>query len=128
MAFNGYYLKIDGTAYPTAYMVIPSYKLDDSPIVVNDYYDADYNHHIVKAPRNEITISFSIRSMYSTEFVSAIAPFYDTMTIEYYDSKIDGYHTDTFTYEGSLNPQIARQYNNDVLLNELSIKLIRKAE
>lgn len=124
--FNGYYLKIDGTAYPTAFMVIPSYAVDDAPIVVNDYYDADYNHHITKAPKNEITISFNIRSMYSTEFAQAVAPFADTMTIEYYDSKIDGYLTDTFTYEGSLNPKIARQYNNNVLLEELSITLIRK--
>lgn len=127
MAFGGYYLNINGTNYPTAYMVIPSYKVDDTPIVVNDYYDVSYNHHIVKAPKNDITISFNIRSMYSTEFVSAIAPFSDTMTVQYYDPKINGYLTDTFTYEGSLNPKIARQYNTDVLFEELKIKLIRKA-
>lgn len=40
MAFSGTYLTIDGTAYPTAYMVIPSYTVEDSPIIVNDYYDA----------------------------------------------------------------------------------------
>jgi len=128
MAFSGTYLTINGTAYPTAYMVIPSYAVDDSPIIVNDYYDAAYNRHIVKAPKNDISISFRIRSMYSTEFVSAIAPFADTMTITYYDPKIDGYLTDTFTYEGSLNPTIARQYNSDVLFEELEIHLIRKAE
>lgn len=128
MAFSGTYLTIDGTAYPTAYMVIPSYSVDDSPIIVNDYYDAAYNRHIVKAPKNDIGITFRIRSMYSTEFVAAIAPFADTMTITYYDPKIDGYLTDTFTYEGSLNPTIARQYNSDVLFEELEIHLIRKAE
>lgn len=107
-------------------MVIPSYAVDDAPIVVNDYYDAAYNHHIIKAPKNEITISFNLRKMYSDEFTQAIAPFTDTMTIEYFDSKVDGYITDIFTYDGSLNPSINRQYNSRVLLNELSITLKRK--
>lgn len=127
MAFSGYYLSINGVNYPTAYMVIPSYAVDDAPIIVNDYYDANYSRHITKAPKNDITISFSIRSMYSTEFPDAIAPFSDTMTVQYYDPKIDGYLTDTFTYNGSLNPKISRQYNTDVLFEELKIKLIRKA-
>lgn len=125
--FNGYYLNINGTNYPTAYMVIPSYAVDDAPIIVNDYFDANYNHHIVKAPQNDISISFNIRMMYSTEFVDAIAPFSDTMQIQYYDPKIDDYLTGTFTYEGNLNPKIERQYNDRVLLGELKIKLIRKA-
>lgn len=126
--FSGYYLRIDGVTYPTEYMVIPTYSLDDAPIVVNDYYDASYERHIIKAPKNNITITFNIRQLFNTEFPAAIAPFTDTMQIEFYDAKIDDYRTGTFTYMGNLNPQNSGQYDGRLVFNELKITLVRKAD
>lgn len=127
MAFNGYYLKINGTAYPTAYMVIPTYHVNDMPIVVSDVYTADYSRKIKKAPKLDLTITFNLRQLFNNEYVSAVAPFQDTMTIEYYDPKIDGYLTDTFTYNCDLTPQILRQINTTLVYNEVPITLVRKA-
>lgn len=102
--FQGYYLKIDGVIYPTRYMVIPSYSVNNEPIIVNDYYDADFGRHISKAPAENISITFNIRQLWNDEFAEAIAPFSDRMSIEYYDAKIDDYVTDYFTYTNKLTP------------------------
>lgn len=126
--FNGYYLKINGVIYPTRFMVIPSYSVEDTPIVVKSYYDAAYGKHIYTAPKTDINVNFSIRSMYNTEFPEAVAPFNGVMNIEYFDSKINDYKTDKFVCTSNLNPQIARQYNNNVLYEQLSVTLTRVAE
>lgn len=123
--FREYYLKINGVIYPTSAMVIPSYRVDDSPIVVKEFYDGAYNKHINRAPKKDISISFNIRSMYSDEFAEAIAPITEEMVIEYFDAKINGYRSGNFTYKCNLNPKIARQYNKKVLLEELPITLIK---
>lgn len=126
--FNGYYLKINNEIYPTKFMVIPTYKPDDKPIVIKSYYDAAYGKHLFLAPKSDLTISFDIRSMYSYEFPEAIQPFNGLMEIEYFDSKIDDYKTDLFRCTSDLNPDIVRQYNDKVLLAQLSITLERVAE
>jgi len=127
MAFNGTYLTIDGTAFPTAYMVIPSYKVNNEPIIVNDYYDANYNRHIIKAPAENVTITFRLRQQYNDTYPAVLAFFTDEMEVTYYEPKTDSYLTDTFTYINNLTPEIDRQYNNKVLFKELEMKLVRKA-
>lgn len=126
--FNGYYLKINGVIYPTANMVIPTYAPINEPIVVDDYYDAGYNRHIEKAVKENISIEFSIRKLNNSEYPDAIAPFVDTMIIEYYEPKTDSYLTDTFTYVNSLTPSVLRQYGNKIWYNELPMKLVRKVD
>lgn len=54
MAFNGYFLKINGKVFPMKFMVIPSYVPKNEPIITNDYYDAEYKRHISKASNVEI--------------------------------------------------------------------------
>jgi len=123
--FREYYLKINGTTFPTSAMVIPSYAVDDTPIIVKEFYDGAYNKHINRAPKKDVTISFNLRSMYSDEFAVAIAPITENMTIEYFDAKVNGYKTANFTYKCNLNPKIARQYNTKVLVEELPITLVK---
>lgn len=123
--FNGYYLKINGEIFPTKFMVIPSYNVDDTPIIVKEYYDAAYNKHIARAPKPDVTISFNLRSMYSDEFAEAVSRIVEDMEIEYFNTKINGYKTEKFTYKCDLNPQIARQYNEKVLLEELPVIFVK---
>lgn len=123
--FREYYLKINGVIFPTSAMVIPSYKVDDTPIIVKEFYDGAYNKHINRAKKKDVTISFNLRSMYSDEFAAAIAPIVEQMEIEYFDVKTNGYKTGNFTFKCNLNPQIARQYNTKVLIEELPITLIK---
>ena len=127
MAFNNYYLKINGTIYPKMYMVIPTYQVNKDPIIVNDYHDAAYNHHVIKAPKKDITISFSLRQLFDDEFPTAVAPFLsDDLEIEYFDAQLGDYVTATFTTTSSLVPMILRQQNNRLIYNELAITLTRK--
>lgn len=125
--YNGYLIKINGMAYPVRHMVLSSYSVKDEPMIIDDYYDTAYNRHVVKAPKNKIEITFTIRQLYDTEYPEAIAPFTDTMEIEYYNPMTGLYTTDIFTYDGSLQPQLDRIYNTRVLYKEVGIKLIRKA-
>lgn len=125
--FEGHYLKINGEVYPNRFLVIPSYRVEDNPIVIKTYYDAEYGKHIITAPRTDLMINFDIRSMYNTEYPEAVQPFNGVMQIEYFDSKINGYKTDSFVCTNNLNPQISRQYNNEILYEQLSITLMRVA-
>ena len=54
--FNGFLVKINGEQVPNNYIVEDSYSASSEPIVTSDYYDADYNYHIERAPKNKIEI------------------------------------------------------------------------
>lgn len=126
--FKGYYLKINGEIYPTRFMVIPSFNVDDSPIVIKSFYDAAYGKHLYIAPKTDLSIKFDIRAMYNDEFPEAIQPINGLMEIEYFDVKINDYKTDKFRCASDLNPQIDRQYNDRILLSQLSVELTRVVE
>ena len=125
--FSGYLLKIDGTRVPNNYIVESSYEVSSSPIIINDYYDANYERHITRAPKDDLTIKFNLRVMEEADLRVVLPMLSDTMEVEYYDQLDGSYKTDTFTYDQSLAPSILKINNAKIYFAEQSITLIRKA-
>lgn len=125
---NNYLLKINGEIFPMKWIVFPSWDVSDEPIIKADYYDTEYNRHIIKAPKNKIEISFVIRKLYEEEFRQAIAYFNDEMEIEYYNLRKGIYEKGIFTYKNRLTPVLDGLSNNKWLCKELTIILVKNKD
>lgn len=127
MAYSGYLLKINNVSYSNFYIVQSSYKPENNPIILSEYYDANYNKHVEYAEKDDFIISFSLRMLYQDEYISAIAPFgTDEMNVEYYDTKSGTYKTGVFTCSSNLTPTIHRINNGRIIYAEQSIVLTKK--
>lgn len=124
--YNGYLLKINGVTIPNNFIVENSYNPSDKPIVESDYYDTEYNRHIIYAPKSEITIEFSLRKMYESEYRTIADVFTGDMTVEYYDFKAGAYKKGIFTCKDNISPGSYHFNGNNAVLNTRKIKLYRK--
>lgn len=126
-----YLLKVNGTTFPLQYMVIPTYEVAETPIIIDDYYDTAYNRHIIKASATDLRITFNCRAGFEDDR-AAIAAFFDSVvdeyTIKYYNPSTGAYSTDTFTIdETGLDNFMNRVSNSEGELQEFTISLVRKA-
>lgn len=125
--FNGYLLKIDGVQFPNLLIIESSYSVDRSPLVVNDYYDGNYDRHVEFAEKDNVVVSFDTRVMSEADYRAISGMFHDEMEVNYYDPLTGLYDTGVFTYTKNLTPTIRRIANdNTIFFKEQSIELIRK--
>lgn len=121
-------LKINGEVFPMKWLVIPSWDVNDEPIIKADYFDTEYDRHIIKAPKLKTEITFRIRQLYEDEFRSAIEYFTEEMTVEYYNIKTGQLESGVFTYKNRLTPVLDSFSNGKWLCKELTMVLIKKSE
>lgn len=124
--FNGFLVKINGEQVPNNYIVEDSYSASSEPIVTSDYYDADYNYHIERAPKNKIEIEFDTRVMREDDYRIFSSMIQEEMSIEYYDPYDGLYHSGIFTYDGNITPQIFKINKDAVYFKQQTIKFVRK--
>lgn len=124
--FNGFLVKIDGVQVPNDYIVADSYSASSEPIVISDYYDADYNYHIDRAPRDKIEVQFNTRVMPEADYQIFSAMIQEEMELEYYNTYDGLYYSGIFTYDGNITPTIYAINNNKVYFKEQTIKFVRK--
>lgn len=124
--FNGFLVKINGEQIPNDYIVEDSYSASSEPIVTSDYYDADYNYHIERAPKNKIEIEFDTRVMREDDYRIFSSMIQEEMSIEYYDPYDGLYHSGIFAYDGNITPQIFKINKNAVYFKQQTIKFVRK--
>lgn len=125
--YNGFLLKINGTTIPNDYIIENSYKPIAKPIILSDYYDTEYNRHVTYAPNEDVSLEFTFRKMYESEYQKVAVLFSEEMSVEYYDFKSGAYKQGIFTCKDGISPGSYRfPSNNKALLNEHKIKLNRK--
>lgn len=124
--FNGYLLKIDDIQVPNNYIIESSYLASSEPIIVSDYYDAEYNWHVNRAPQDQITVSFETRVMDETDYRIFASMIKEEMLVEYYDQFTGTYNTGVFTYSKNITPTIAKINKGTVYFQQQSITLTRK--
>lgn len=124
--YNGYLLKINGVTIPNDFIVEDSYKPVDKPIIVSDYYDTEYNRHVIYAPNTDTTIEFTFRKMYESDFQKVSGLFSEEMKVEYYDFKTGVYKIGIFTCKKGITPGSYRFPSGRAMLNEHKIELSRK--
>ncbi len=124
--YNGYLLKINGVTIPNDFIVEDSYKPVDKPIIVSDYYDTEYNRHVIYAPNSDMTIEFTFRKMYESEYEKVAGLFSEEMNVEYYDFRAGTYKQGIFTCKEGITPGSYRFPAGNALLNEHKVKLNRK--
>lgn len=124
--YNRYLLKINGVTIPNDFIVEDSYKPVEKPIIVNDYYDAEYNRHVIYAPNTDMTIEFTFRKMYESDFKKVSDLFTEEMSVEYYDFKSGSYKHGIFTCKKGITPGSYKFPSERALLNEHKIELYRK--
>lgn len=124
--FNGFLVKIDGVQIPNDYIVADSYSASSEPIVISDYYDAAYNYHVDRAPRDKIEVQFNTRVMLEADYQIFSAMIQEEMELEYYNTYDGLYYSGIFTYDGNITPTIYAINNNKVYFKEQTIKFVRK--
>lgn len=128
--FNGYLLKIDGTVFPNSYIKEDSWFPKTEPIIINDYYDAAYNRHIDRAPRDNVEIDFITRVLTEAEYGIIRGLIKNEMTVEFYNQLTGSYETGIFTYVNDLTPSLYKINNAGakVYIKEKEYKLVRKRD
>lgn len=121
-----YLIKINGITIPNNFIVENSYNPWEKPIVISDYYDTEYNRHIIFAPKNECVIEFTLRKLYESEYRKIAELFSGDMTVEYYDFKTGRYKNGIFTCKDTVNPSSYVFRNEEAVVNQRKIKLYRK--
>lgn len=123
--YNGYLLKINEVNIPNDFIVEDSYNPLDKPIVISDYYDTEYNRHIIYAPNTECTIEFTLRKLFESEYHRIADLFIGEMTVEYYDFRAGKYKKGIFTCKDSISPS-SYKFKKEAVINQRKIKLYRK--
>ena len=125
--YNGYLLKINGVIIPNNFIVEDSYKPVDKPIVIDDYYDTEYNRHVIYASNTDVSIEFTFRKMYESEYQTVSGLFTPEMSVEYYDFKSGAYKQGIFTCKNGITPCSYKfTISGKALLNEHKVELYRK--
>lgn len=124
--YNEYLLKVNGIIIPNDFIVENSYNPVETPIVISDYYDTEYNRHVIYAPNTDMKISFTFRKMYENDFQKVAGLFTEEMIVEYYDFKAGTYKQGIFTCKKGITPGSYKFPSGKAILNEHKVELYRK--
>lgn len=124
--YNNYLLKINNVEVPEFYTIPSSYQPPKTEIIIDDYYDGNYDRHIIKSVKKDEGIKVTLRKLKNTEYPTVIAPFLaDTLTVEYYNPVTDSYLSDNFTLVSNVEPQIDVISNGVVWYQEIELELVK---
>jgi hypothetical protein len=126
MAFNGYYLKIDGVIFPDDLISIESLKITPNQIQEDDpfrdtngkMHHNELPHKVTKIEFNTPTITQARNATLQTFFVSM-----RDKSVEYWNPKTGGYQSGIF-YVPDIDFTINYQIGNTIYYNPIRIALI----
>jgi hypothetical protein len=127
MAFNGYYLKINGTTFPNDFINIESLGITPDQILDDDAYtDADGVLHRSTLPHRRTKIEFNTPDKFSQGQNQTLQTYFTnmiTIDVEYWNPKINGYSTGTF-YSPDIDYTIKYCIGTTIYYNPIRIALI----
>jgi hypothetical protein len=129
MAFNGYYLKINGTIFPNEFIVVESFVADPEQTLQDDAYtDGDGYLHISDLPHTRTKIEFNTPDKFSEAQNEVLRTYLTDMrnaTVEYWNPKRGTYRTGIF-YISDISYTIKYQIGDMIYYNPIRIALIEK--
>lgn len=120
-------ITINGVDFPIKYMVLPSYLVDDIPIVVDDYRDSNYDRHVVVAPQTDISITFDIRELKESDYADAMSYFTaDELTLSFRRPATGVVDTGVFIFDPEISRDGIYSYVTDIGTPNEHIWIARK--
>lgn len=125
MAYAGYYLKINNTTFPQAYIKKGTYKGTTEKRIVEKWTDAAQVEHVEYSGTKKADITLSLIEHNSDEH-GAIAAFFqtvDNISVSYFDDDSNDYRTATCRLEKIQWPRLS-SYGGKIQYGSAKIHLI----